>query len=514
MKSRWRSVLQQGAFLFVFGGLLSLGINTSEAASTIPFVVSINTVEYAVAQGQSTTIQWSAVQGAAFPYTCSISRTDGSYLRAPWTISNESEDSGTFTTVPNVTTTYTLVCSDAAGVQKQDSDTVIVSTKPVASITTSTPSLPVEGGRASIGWQVALATSCDATDGTDEWRSVNDLEKGGSLSFSISRSTIFTIECFDSTGQTSGKKSVKVGVGEGNNICGNGIKESPEEECDNGAANSDSCPTSCTTSCQSYFCSDSLVDFTSDFDGANNDIEVCVGVDGYRDDVNLKPGATITYSWDAKNAISCSRDSSDRLETPFDQCFPAATPNAGPVNVPTKGSCTFQVPNLPQNSNQSFSILCTDGARSKEITEAFWIAKVSGSEAVCSRDEDQSGDIDITSFTASPNLVPFGYTGDVTFRWETVTEPVATPTCRLGYENSKGTWVTKGTPKQSSKGSITLPISEITTNTPEAGPGGKKMGIQCSVGEEEDEAETLIKFASDSTQAPQVSLTVGRGGRP
>jgi len=66
-----------------------------------------------------------------------------------------------------------------------------------------------------------------------------------------------------------------------NPVCGDGIVE-PPEQCDNGAANSDTTPDACRTNCKLPFCGDGVIDSFEDCEGSNLDGETCVslGFDG------------------------------------------------------------------------------------------------------------------------------------------------------------------------------------------------------------------------------------------
>jgi len=445
--------------IVVLGGLL-LFTHQAQAA----FVTSLYVKEVAVAPGGSIIIDWAAIQGV-FPYTCSISRSDGSFVRSHWTIDSAIGERGEFSTTPDETTTYTLVCTDGAGVEKRDSDSITVSDKPVVTISSNPTTLPADGGSVYIRWTVGLATSCTTSGGTEAWRSLKGTHTGGNLSYALIKSTTFSIECFDAAGRSSGKKSVKVGVGEGSNICGNGVEE-PGEECDLGTNGNGVCPLKCSTSCESNGCS-SVVTITMNASPSEYD-----------------PGDDVKISWSAKNAVRCDAARGEGF--------------AG-TTIGTSGNVTV----YPTKNSQNYEVECYDSGG------------LSARESV-SVSIDVDYDLDIISFTASPNPVPFGYEGAVSFSYKTKVSPAESkPICKLGSETSRG-WVAKGTSLKSTRGTIELPVEQVSTNAPEAGPGGKRMGIKCNISDGtydglSDYADTLIRFESDPDQAPAVSLSVGKG---
>ena len=64
-------------------------------------------------------------------------------------------------------------------------------------------------------------------------------------------------------------------------VCGNGVVEI-NEECDDGAQNSDTVPEACRTNCKRAFCGDGVIDIYEDCEGNNLSGLTCVllGYDG------------------------------------------------------------------------------------------------------------------------------------------------------------------------------------------------------------------------------------------
>ncbi len=495
------------------------------------FQVNQYSSESVVVPGGTTKVEsWST--SGIFPYQCTY--TDSSGFRKDLTITSGNKGPANpqsyvyeRTLTLQTTTTYTTDCTDAAGVRKSSSVKVEVSNLPVLKLLSSVSDLPDGGGDVQLTVDVELATSCRTSDGTSAWQSESfpgSMYDGVSYAtprYSINKTTTFSIECTNAAG-SSGKKSVSIYVG---NKCGNGvIDEDVNEQCDNGKdGNRDTCPTTCTTRCQAYYCTSSTVNFTSKFTGASNDIEMCVGGDGERDDVHIKPGATVTYTWDAKNAVTCSHDAGDELDAPFAKCFPPVIPGGGPVSVPVKGSCSITVPSdAPQGTVFQYTMQCDDGAAPKNVADSFRVADVSGSDATCGNDTGKgNANIEILSFSASPQTVPFGYTGDLTFSWKTEVKnnnEGFTPECTLGY-GTDASWnpltpVIKGLNK-----STTLSVSQITQRAGSGGSGAKFMGLNCRIPVDiyhsDDNSETnevIIYFATDPSAAPVAKLAFGSSG--
>ena len=453
-----------------------------------------------------------------WPIAC---RATGPNLDYSFTVDSTSTDDGKIPVSLSTTSTYSLKCTDAQGITGEDTVTFPVSTNPVITEFFANPvKLPDGGGSVNIYAYASLETSCKATDGTSEWKALGQqLSLEYSVSTKITKNTTFSLECFDGDGDSSGKKSITVYVGE-NAKCGNGvIDEDMGEECDDGSKNSDTCPTTCDTTCRQISYCNSTVEMIDKFSGGSNDVKQCPQGQGMA--THIKPGATVTYTWEAKNAVSCSRDFHDKLDPPFVSCFPPAFEGKGAVSVPVKGSCSVTNPTgLPEGDGQGFTILCSDGAAGKDLYGGYFVGNLQGNGVSCG--EKAGREVDITSFTASPTTIPFGYTGDVTFSWKSIVEPAdAKVECSLGYEASSGyvkwspitPWLSG--PNNSTK----LAVSRITRTVDEGLRGTKMMGLKCTPTEysiynndEYDDEEILFYFQSDPNAAPMVSLAWGNPG--
>lgn len=481
------------------------------AIKEIPVSTVVSIFPHTTAPNSSVDIQLYALYGFR-PIQCLVT---GPSLSKSHTVTDETNDSWTVAVSPSVTSDYTLTCTDAKGNVDSSMDTLTVSGQPVVSLSAAPSTLPLGGGQAQIGVTAYASTSCTPTDGTSEWKALKSSYFVGAPRYPIStpgwnitKTTTFSLECVNSGG-SSVKKSVTVYVGP-NAKCGNGVVDEDEnEQCDKGKAeNSDICPSTCTTTCQVKFDCNSTVDFTSKYSGGASDIEMCTGGDGERDDVHIKPGATVTYTWDAKNEVACSRDASDELDAPFVKCFPQAVPGGGPVAVSPKGSCSIAVPgDADEGAVYQYAMQCTDGASSKKVVDNFWVADVSGSDATCGEDQTQgSADIEILSFSASPQTVPFGFSGDIAFSWKTEVkgnDRGFVPECTLGY-GTDSSWnpltpVIVGLNK-----STTLSVSQITGDAGVGAKGTKFMGLNCRIpidiyhsSDNSEVKETFIYFATD-----------------
>ncbi len=508
-------------------------VTVSDTGSS-SFQVSQYSSESVIAPGGTTKVESWSTQGL-FPYQCTY--TDSSGFRKELTITAGNRgpanpQSYVFerTLSPSATTTYTTDCTDAAGVRKSSSATVVVSNLPVLKLASGKTDLPDAGGDVQITVDVELATSCKTSEGTSAWQkesfpvSMYDGVIYSTPRYPITKTTVFSMECTNGAG-SSGKKSVTIYVGAGSK-CGNGVVDDVNEECDNGVAeNSDTCPTTCTTQCKEFFCQNSKVNFVDKYSGSKADILMCSTHDGYGTTAaNIRPGATVTYEWDAQNAKTCSRDFNDRLDPPFESCFPIVAEGAGSVSIPVKGSCSITAPtNLPEGENESFRFWCDDGAAGKVVSSYFQISRVDGNEAECIPYSNPGTETSIASFTVTPNRVPFGYTGDLTFNWQAVNDPEdgPTPECMLGYGFDNGSangasqltsWILGG------KASAVLPMSQVNDAHPKYGqvPGTKRMEIICRPtgynlynGDDFDIEEMFIYFESDPNAAPLVSLAFG-----
>ena len=56
--------------------------------------------------------------------------------------------------------------------------------------------------------------------------------------------------------------------GNGGGVCGDGVVD-PEEQCDQGSANSDTAPDACRTDCREAYCGDAVVDTAETCDDGN-----------------------------------------------------------------------------------------------------------------------------------------------------------------------------------------------------------------------------------------------------
>ncbi len=470
--------------------------------------VSVFSSPESIPPGGQATINYYVSQGI-FPYQCEYSDSSGSRKSMTITSSTPGVDGDNFTSSEEVspasTTTYSLSCKDATGTSKQRDAILNVTTTPVITLTGDPLLLPENGGSVTLSWKTDnLVTSCKRTGGNAEWQA-NTSKFDGTLAFNLTSSTTFFLECFSSGGASSGKKSVTFSVGS-SALCGNGVWDKDSgEECDDGPDNSDTCPSQCTASCQEKYCSNSSVIFEGSFDGASGDIEDC-GYGGLR----IKPGATVTYTWNAKNAKTCSRSYDDRLDAPFRNCFPEANPDGGPVSIPVKGTCPVTVPaDADPDVGYGFEIFCTDGAAGEIGRGSFYGARLRDGDIICTAPPADDVDMHIASFTANPSTVPFGYTGDVVFSWESVVEPAggATPTCNFYYESGAKKLEFSGLKK-----SVALLPSQLTRNANAGPPGTKMASLYCYLPDDtkkDDDKVVYIYFQSDPNVAPVVALAFG-----
>ena len=137
-------------------------------------------------KGQSTSLVWTS--------------TDADSCTAGWALS--SATNGSETVNPDVTTTYTMICSSGAGVSASDSVTVTVNAPPAAiaptvSLTAS-PSSVTRGGSVTLNWSSTDANSCNAFG---DWS--GSKATAGQESIVINSSVTFTLTCSSDGGSVS-----------------------------------------------------------------------------------------------------------------------------------------------------------------------------------------------------------------------------------------------------------------------------------------------------------------------
>ena len=486
-----------GARRVFFGIFLVIGFFSFNTTAEAAFQVTVSASSRAVAPGQSITVQFWSTQGV-FPYDCTYSNslgwsatrniTAGNRGTAPGNLASYMEE---ISFTPSLgTTTYSSQCIDGAGAEKSNSTQVFVGSTPVVTLSAGTSSLPITGGSTGISWRVDLATSCTATDGDARWRGLSSLHTGGNLSWTLTSTTTFSLECFNANGDSSGKKSVTVYVGDVPSTCGNGIVEQDKgESCDLGAGNSNTCPVKCSTTCQSNGC-DSVVDIT-----------MTARPDEY------EPGETVRISWDAKRAERCEVVKGEGFKDPI-----------GP-----SGSVTV----TPTKAMQNYAIECYDAGGLSQTGQVAVRLKV------------EEPELSILSFRAAPSLVPFSSAdGKVRYSWNTKYDVEKdntsknTPVCYLGKSCSRdggfcpycvdesgnitGTGINGSCfgggrllKQVSYQGSESIQLTR---------PTGQRVlepfvtELLCRYGDsEEEDASLSVYFESDPTLAPQVSLLGGMG---
>ncbi len=302
----------------------------------------------------------------------------------------------------------------------------MVSTVPTVNLSASPDSLSDAGGTVHIRWDVALATSCKATDGDAAWRNMSGLAEGGNLPWTLTETTTFSLECFNGVGGSSGKKSVIVAVG-AVDLCGNGILNSGEQ-CDEGPKNDDTCLLSgCSETCQllggqicSSVCGNGRVDaiFNPSCSGDGcweacdngEDNGTCPSlcstscnlngncVDGMTVRINasptkVDPGRPTDISWSTTNAVSCTA-SGDGF--------------SGSIGV--SGSQKVTVASPPK----TYSVACTD-KYGQTLEKSIQIGKNKAS--VNDNIEDLKDFVRVVTLSPIPNYIPFGG-GEVTVRYK------------------------------------------------------------------------------------------------
>ncbi len=464
--------------------------------------------------GESAAIDWTISYGStpAFPYSCT-----GSFGNFSVTTSTGSGyASGNFPPVsPTTNTTYTVSCTGAGSTSLvTGTKQIIVSSKPVVRLSANPTTLPVSGGSAMISWDVDLATSCTATDGDARWRGLGGLEGGGNLSWTLTTTTTFSLECFDATGQSSGKKSVQVYVGAS---CGNAVVDAGED-CDEGASNSDACDSTstCSSRCTMVLsrppcsggddpvCGNDVVEPTVDHqaysgetcdDGSDNGacpalcnprsctlnscaggmtVRVDAGGDGAFGDpgyvargTGMDLGSSMFVSFEVANAVSCSSSGFDGLES-------ASSSDPLPKSSGTFSGAGYLTPTAV--GTYTVSITCTDRYnQTLTRSDSFSVGN------------DRTPRI--LSFTATPSTVPFSSAGQVVFDWSgenlgTCSIAGATPPSVTGDSGST---------------QITYPLSARRVSS-------KEVVLVCRNGSEDEDARLFVYFQSDPNQAPQVSL--------
>ena len=107
---------------------------------------------------------------------------------------------------PSISTSYTLTCFSASGVEASQTATVTVAGAPTVTIA-ATPATIAQGGTATLVWSSTSATSCTASDGWSGAKATS-----GSLAVLPSATTSYTLTCSSSTGALA-SQSATVTVG-------------------------------------------------------------------------------------------------------------------------------------------------------------------------------------------------------------------------------------------------------------------------------------------------------------
>lgn len=124
---------------------------------------------------------------------------------------------------------------------------------------------------------------------------MSNFMSGGNVSFNVTATTTFTMECSNAAG-SSGPKSVTVNVAgtpPPAAVCGNGVVEGSDEVCDHGVQNGE-CPAFCSGTCKPNNCGPGGVLPTLSFTGGGT----------------VKKGEAVTLTWTTTNATSCTRKTS------------------------------------------------------------------------------------------------------------------------------------------------------------------------------------------------------------
>ena len=280
----------------------------------------------------------------------------------------------------------------------------------------SPDALPDGGGTVYIRWDVALASSCRATDGDAVWRNMSGLAGGGNLPWTLTATTTFSLECFNGAGESSGKQSVIVAVGAAD-LCGNGILN-PGEQCDEATKNDNTCLLSgCSETCQllggqicSSVCGNGRVDaifnpscsgdgcWEACDNGADNGtcpslcstsckVNSCVDGMTVRIDaspIKVDPGRPTDISWSTTNAVSC-RASGDGF--------------SGSIGV--SGSQKVTVASPPK----TYRVACTDKyGQTLEKSIQIGRKKASANNNI----EDLKDFVRVVTLSPTPNYIPFG----------------------------------------------------------------------------------------------------------
>ena len=183
----------------------SAGQSASDSVMVVPQAVQSPTVTiYAtpsvVNQGQTSTLYWTS-QNAT---TCTAS---GGWSGTKAIGTNQNE-----VVTPQVTTTYTIICSNATGQTSAPAQTTVtvqqVSQLPTVTIT-ATPSVINQGQTSTLYWTSANATTCLASGG---WSGTKAIGANQNEIVVPQVTTTYTIICSNATGQTSAPAQTTVTV--------------------------------------------------------------------------------------------------------------------------------------------------------------------------------------------------------------------------------------------------------------------------------------------------------------
>ena len=214
-----RVVLQKvfPVFAFIFGLLFVLVPSVNAGNFSVNLTTAVGGAPTTIAPGGSLELRWQvwwvgAAALPAFPIECSSSHWPG------FSVSDNADDfvQGTVVVSPDSTTEYSLSCRENGSAETAIARLVVsVSDTPTLSLWSFPTSLPAGGGPLVLSWSVGAATSCTPSGGTPEWRAVTGAHTGGSLPFSISSTTTFTLTCSNSAKSVTQSLVIPVGSGGG-----------------------------------------------------------------------------------------------------------------------------------------------------------------------------------------------------------------------------------------------------------------------------------------------------------
>ena len=106
-------------------------------------------------------------------------------------------------------TTFNITCNGSTGASASASVTIYVQAPTPTVTITANPNMVVLNGSSTVSWTSTNATSCSASNGTNNWSGNKNLS-GSFFTGSLSGATTFTIDCSNGTGSATSSVTISI----------------------------------------------------------------------------------------------------------------------------------------------------------------------------------------------------------------------------------------------------------------------------------------------------------------